>query len=124
MLLAGRPVLMCWSPSPSSLSEDVRSATVVLICGADGLCDLERVEARAAWSLTEVAGGPVVEMRFRLRDVWGLGLVDRMPEREAVICPSAVAGLCGVWHQTPPAGGHVADWWGPSTCLIALFSSF
>ena len=95
MLLAGRLVLMCWSSSPSSLSEDVGNVTGVLICGADGLCDWERVEARAAWSITEVAGGPEVEMRFRLRDVWGLGLVDRMPEREAVICPSAVAGLCG-----------------------------
>ena len=95
MSLAGGPVLVCWTSSPSSLSEDVGSATVVLVCGADGRCDWERVEARAAWSLTEVAGGPVVEMRFRLRDVWGLGLVDRMPEREAVMCPSTVAGLCG-----------------------------
>ena len=37
-------------------------------------------------------------MRLRLRGVFGLGLVDRMPDREAVICPSAVAGLCG-WFR-------------------------
>jgi hypothetical protein len=26
-----------------------------------------------------------------------------------------------VWHQTPPASGHVADWWRPKTCQNAFF---
>ena len=95
MLLAGRPVLVCWTSSPSSLSEYVGSVPGVLICGAGWLCAWERVEARAEWLLADAAGGPVEDMCFLLRDVWVLGLVDRMPDREAVICPRAVAGLCG-----------------------------
>ena len=95
MLLAGRPVLVGRNSSSSSLSESMGRDSGVLICGAGGLFAWERVEARAEWLLADVAGGPVEDMRFRLRDVWVLGLVDRMPDREAVICPSAVAGLCG-----------------------------
>ena len=66
MLSAGRPVLVGRISSSSSLSEDVGSVTGVLICGAGWLCAWERVEARAEWDLTAVAGGPVVDMRFRL----------------------------------------------------------
>ena len=29
-----------------------------------------------------------------------------------------------VWHQTPPASGHVFDWWSPSTCLMTNFPLF
>ena len=95
MLLAGRPVLVDWASSPSSLSENMGSVSVteVLSRGAGGHRAWERVEARASWGLTEVAGRPVVEIRLRL--IWCLGLVDQIPEREAVMCPSAVAGLCG-----------------------------
>ena len=85
MLLAGRPELLGRSSSSSSLSESMGRDSGVFISGAGELFAWERVEARAEWDLTDGAGGPVVDMRFRLRDVWVLGLVDRMPDREAVI---------------------------------------
>ena len=93
MLSAGRPVLVGRISSSSSLSESMGRDSGVLISGAGELFAWERVEARAEWDLTAVAGGPVVDMRFRFK--WVLGLVDRTPDRDAVICPSAVAGLCG-----------------------------
>ncbi len=34
-------------------------------------------------------------MRFRFRLAVDFGVVDRMPDLDAVLCPSAVAGLCG-----------------------------
>jgi hypothetical protein len=56
MSLAGGPLLVCWTSSPSSLSEDVGSVVVtaggdcvtgVLSRGAGGHRAWERVEARA-----------------------------------------------------------------------------
>ena len=65
MLSAGRPVLV-GRISSSSLSESMGRDSGVLISGAGELFAWERVEARAEWDLTAVAGGPVVDMRFRL----------------------------------------------------------
>ena len=93
MLSAGRPVLVGRISLSSSLSESMGRGSGGRVSGAGELLAWDRVEARAEWDLTAVAGGPVVEMCFRFKWVWGL--VDRMPDREAVICPSAVAGLCG-----------------------------
>ena len=39
----------------------------VIMSGAGELLAWERVEARAEWGLTDVAGGPVVDMRFRFK---------------------------------------------------------
>ena len=60
MLSAGRPVLVGRNSSSSSLSESIGR-------GAGELFAWERVEARAEWDLTDVAGGPVVDMRFRFK---------------------------------------------------------
>ncbi len=39
----------------------------IVVGGAGELLAWERVEARAEWGLTDVAGGPVVDMRFRFK---------------------------------------------------------
>ena len=59
----------------------------VVVCS--GRSAWARVVARTLRSEGFVAGGPVgSRARFN-------GFVDRMPERDAVMCPRAVAGLCG-----------------------------
>ena len=59
----------------------------VVVCS--GRSAWARVVARTLRSEGFVAGGPVgLRARFKV-------FVDRMPERDAVMCPRAVAGLCG-----------------------------
>ncbi len=67
MLSAGRPVLVGRISSSSSLSESMGRDSGVLCSGAGELFAWERVEARTEWDLTAVAGGPVVDMRFRFK---------------------------------------------------------
>ena len=67
MLSAGRPVLVGGISSSSSLSESMGKDAGGLISGAGERLAWDRVEARAEWELTAVAGGPVVDVRFRFK---------------------------------------------------------
>jgi hypothetical protein len=53
------------------------------------------VVARASWAEGDGAGRLCAGMRFRFLLTGDFGVVDRTPDRDAVMCPSAVAGLCG-----------------------------
>jgi hypothetical protein len=53
------------------------------------------VVARASWAESDGAGRLGAGVRFRCLLTGDFGVVDRIPDRDAVMCPSAVAGLCG-----------------------------
>ncbi len=53
------------------------------------------VVARASWAEGDGAGRLGAGVRFRFLLTGDFGVVDRIPDRDAVMCPSAVAGLCG-----------------------------
>ena len=79
------------SESELLLSVNIGDARTAGRLGMSVLCGRsawDRVVARTLSDEDFGAGGPVgSQERF--------SFVDRMPERDAVMCPRAVAGLCG-----------------------------
>jgi hypothetical protein len=63
--------------------------------GAGGRLACDRVMAKTSCVENDGAVGLGEEKRFRFLLTGGFGLVDLMPDLDAVMCSSAVAGLWG-----------------------------